>query len=641
MSEYISFIIFEFFGFIVRKLPLGLSLFLGRRLGDILFYFDAKHKALSYSNIKTALGSDYPPSGINRITRKFYQSFGMNLIEIFLIPLVDKNYINKYVNIDGFNNLTEAFKKGKGVILLPVHEGSWELSNIISANLGYPYSMFVRNQKKFKLIEGQLNSYRKNGGCKLIQRRNQTRELIKVLKNNEAVSLTMDQGGKDGALVKFFGRNASMATGAVKLSLKYQAVILPVFFARLKGPHIKLFIEKPFELKVTNDRAVDIRNNIQELTKIFEKYIRLYPQEYLWTYKIWKYSDERRVLVLSDGKAGHLRQSESLAKIVEESWQEKNIKTSIEYLEIKFKSKMSRRIFSCASLFSGKYSCQGCLACLRTCLEESSYKAMVDKKPNMVISCGSSLTAVNYLVARENYAKSVIIMRPAMLGAKRFDLVVMPRHDNPPKKRNIAVIDGALNLISQDYLKIQSEKLLRNLQVTNSCVGLLVGGDAKNFKLDELTALNLIQQIKLVAEKLHLNILATTSRRTSPETENILEQELKDYDRCKLLVVANKKNVPEAVGGILGLSNVIVVTAESISMISEAASSGKYVVVFEARGLGAKHSRFIDYCALKKYIYLAKPENLASVVEDIILNKPQVQVIEDRKVIKEALEKIL
>ncbi|MBI4707424.1 MAG: mitochondrial fission ELM1 family protein [Candidatus Omnitrophica bacterium] len=648
MTEYISFILFKGLGFIIRKFPIDFSLFLGRRLGDLIFCLDLKHKALSYSNIKAALGSEYSPSEINRITRKFYQSFGQNLIEVFLIPLVDKHYINKYVSIEGLDNLSEAFKKGKGVILLPVHEGSWELSNIISANLGYPYSMFVRNQKKFKLIEGLLNSYRQKSGCKLIQRQNQTRNLIGILKNNEAVGLTMDQGGKNGVLVKFFGRNAAMASGAIRLSLKYQSVILPVFFTRVHGPHIKLFIEKPFELKVTNNRAADIRDNIQELTHIFEKYIRLYPQEYLWTYKIWKYSDQKNILILSDAKTGHLRQAQALAKIMEDAWQEKGIKANVEYSEIKFKSRMSRRIFSCASFLSGKYTCQGCLDCLKSCLENSSYKALVDKKPNVVVSCGSSLTAVNYLISRENLAKSVIIMRPAILNEGKFDLVVMPRHDNPPRSKNVVVTNGALNLINQDYLRNQSDKLLQStrhtahgLRATDLHIGLLIGGDAKNFKLEKNSVLEVIRQIKLASEKLGMNILATTSRRTSQEVENIFEQELKDYPRCKLLVIANKNNIPEAVGGILGLSKIVVVSAESISMISEAASSGKHVLVFEADGLGEKHRRFLEYCAMKKYIYLTKPEDLNFVVENIMVNKPQVQVIEDRSIVKEALEKIL
>jgi len=57
-------------------------------------------------------------------------------------------------------------------------------------------------------------------------------------------------------------------------------------------------------------------DNLQKLAGIYERYLQQYPHEYLWTYKIWKYGKEREILILSDGKAGHLHQAESAAKLI-------------------------------------------------------------------------------------------------------------------------------------------------------------------------------------------------------------------------------------------------------------------------------------------------------------------------------------
>jgi len=204
-------------------LPASAALFIGRRLGELFYVFDVRHRAIAYVNLKTAFGDKFSPCALSKITKDFYRAYGQNILEIFLIPKVDKKYIKRYVNIEGFDNIVEAFKKGKGVILLGVHAGSWELSNIICANLGFPFSLFVRAQK-FPRLNALLNLYRAQKGCKLIQRQNETRQLIQELKANSSMGMTVDQGGRNGMLVKFFGRTASMSTGAVRLGLKYEAL---------------------------------------------------------------------------------------------------------------------------------------------------------------------------------------------------------------------------------------------------------------------------------------------------------------------------------------------------------------------------------------------------------------------------------
>ena len=125
--------------------------------------------------------------------------------------------------------------------------------------------------------------------------------------------MTVDQGGKSGVLVKFFGKYASMPSGAVRLALKYNATVLPVFFRRINGPYIKLIINPPFKIKRTDDQVKDITDNLGELIHLFEGHILKYPREYLWSYKIYKYTKEKNILILSDGKTGHLRQAEATA----------------------------------------------------------------------------------------------------------------------------------------------------------------------------------------------------------------------------------------------------------------------------------------------------------------------------------------
>ncbi|MDD5167075.1 MAG: hypothetical protein PHQ57_06810, partial [Candidatus Omnitrophica bacterium] len=395
--DYLSYILFKASGFFIRRLPRGLVFFLGRRLGDALYYFDARHKAIACSNIKKAFGDKLSLREISQVTKDFYQSFGQTIMEVFLFPFVDKSYLDKYVDFDKVENIFAGLKMGKGVILAVIHEGSWEMSNMISSNLGYPYNVIVREQPKYPRLNSLLNLYRSQKGSKLIRRQNQTKEIIRVLKDNEAIAMTIDQGGKDGVIVDFFGSPASMSTGAIRLALKLGAAIVPVFLTRTNGPYIKLFLDPPFEIKKTGDTEKDVAENLQRLVNLYEKYLTLYPKEYLWTYKIWKYGRVKNILILSDGKVGHLRQAQGLGEIVSSSLKERNEITNVQTIEIKFlpagrqgRNKISRSALALGTVFGGKYSCQGCLWCLRNFLDKDIYAALIKAKPDVIISCGSS-----------------------------------------------------------------------------------------------------------------------------------------------------------------------------------------------------------------------------------------------------------
>jgi KDO2-lipid IV(A) lauroyltransferase len=642
--DYSGFILFKVLGPLARLLPKTLSLFLGRLLGDLFYIFDLKHRAIAYANIKTALGEKLTPSQIRKVNRRFFQSFGQNIIEIFFIPLIDNNYIKKFVSIQGREYIDRGFKRGKGVIFLAVHAGSWELSNIISANLGFPFSMFVREQK-FPRLEKLLNSYRRSKGCRIIERQDQTHQLIQVLKSNEAIAITLDQGGRNGMPVKFFNKYASMASGAIRLALKYDASLIPIFPTRIKGAYLEFHVEPPFELKKTADSEKDLRDNLGELVHIFQRYIEKYPQEYLWSYKIWKYATQKNILILSDGKAGHLRQSEALALILTEHFKDRGISTNINTAEVKFKNSLSRSFLTLSNCLAGKYICQGCLFCLRRLLRKDVYDYLIKLKPDIIISCGSSLAAINYILSKENQAKSFVIMRPSIFSTSRFDLLVIAKHDNPPLKRNIAAVDGALNLIDEEYLKDQSKELSvflgNKAQPSQIYIGILIGGNTKDFHLKPKDILAVSQQIKSTAEELNALILITTSRRTPPAVEDLVKKEFKDYRRCKLLVIANEKNYPFTVGGILGLSQMVVISPESISMISEAVSSRKYVLVFGYQGIKGRHRKFLDNLAGNNYIYLTQAEDLSKTLVFLWSVRPEIKILKDNLVVKEAIKKVL
>ncbi|MDD5130186.1 MAG: ELM1/GtrOC1 family putative glycosyltransferase [Candidatus Omnitrophica bacterium] len=658
IADYASCILFRAASFFTFFLPLSFSLFLGRRLGDLIYLFDRRHRAIAYSNIRKTVADNLDCASSARITRKAYQAFGQNLVEISFIPRINKKYIDKYIKIENKDYMLQAFKRGKGIIFLIVHEGNWELSNIICANLGIPFVLFVRDQG-FPRLNALLNAYRLKHGV-LVHKGAGVRQLIEVLKSNQSVGMTVDQGGKKGQLVSFFGKEASMSTGAVKMALKHDCAIIPIFYTRIKGPYIKVILDQVFTADRSGDSEKDLQQNLQRLISIYEEYLRKYPHEYLWTYKIYKYGKEREVLIISDGKTGHLRQSEGAAKLVVQQLAVRGIRASLFVQEIRFRSTLSGFLLGWLAKFSGKYQGSGRgMRYLRYALDPQSWKSLMNFKPDLIISAGNSASVVNYFLARENQAKSVVLMRPVNISLKKFDLAIIPQHDCPQgrglasdcredklfQRNNMVITEGALNLIDKEYLSLKARSLeqsgLLKGPLLHPCIGVLIGGNSKKFSLGEKIVLNLIGEIKKSAEDLNADILISTSRRSSWEVEEIVKNAFIDYARCKLLVIARQNNNPDVAGGILGLSNAIVISPDSISMVSEAVCAEKYVVVFNSANLSTKHQNFLKNYSHKGYIYREQVNNLSLRINQLLKDKPQINSPKDNLKVIEGINKIL
>ena len=644
LSEYILYFNLRLIVVIFQALPLRLALFIGRILGIFIYRLDSKRRNIAYRNLRITLAEKYSASQLKAILKKNYENFGMNIVETARLPKINKVYINRYIKIRGKENLDSALKNQNGTVILGSHFGSWEICFAIAGILGYPFCIFAEDQVKNPLLDRFLTRLRQAHGIRVLKVDKQFRQVIRALQEKKFVGIVIDHGIREGVLVNFFGRKTKTPTAAVRIGLKFNVPILISYIRRVKGPEHELVILPPFAMKRTGNFKEDIITNLEAINRTVEDYIAKFPKQYLWPYKRFKYSSQRSILLLHDGKAGHLRQIQATLSIISEEAKKRQLEIKTKEIKVEFKSKLHSILQILSVALAGRNQCRGCLRCFKQFLKPTVFEELQSYFADIVISCGSSVAAVNFVIANENQAKSVVLMRPGRLSAKMFDLVVMPRHDRPPQRDNIIQTSGALNLIDEEYLEAQKSRLKsQGVNVdTKMVLGLLLGGDTKRFRLEVDLLKAIIPQIKIFLDEHDAQILITTSRRTSPQVESLIKQEFSNYRRCKLLVIANEKNIPEAVGGILGLSKIVIVSPESISMISEAASSGKYVIIFDPQtNIGRRHHRFIQHCAQEKYVYLTDRPSLSRILEEILTLRPEIVKLQDRLRIKEALSKLL
>ncbi|MBL7072328.1 MAG: mitochondrial fission ELM1 family protein [Candidatus Omnitrophica bacterium] len=635
---------------ILHVMPMSFNLWLGRRVGSLLYMFSGKRADVAYANIKAAycLGHDpsmkkKTPLEMRRLVKRTYENMGETFVEILSMTKANKAYIEKYVTVRNMERIEQASKNPNGMILVSAHFGNWELSTATSAAKGFQLHVLTRDQKMKRLYE-LLNVIREMMGNVVIRKGADIKTLFRALRAGKGIGLLADQnGGAHGILSEFFSREASSVIGPYRLAQNSGACILPAFIHRTGGsPRQELVLEEPMFI----GRGEDITPYVDKFNRLLEKNIRRSPHRWLWMHKRWKMTPEKYVVVLDDGKKGHLKQSLQVVRQIKsyrkgEGYADEHLK--VEILPVKFKNKTAKTIFNLSNLFFTRSRRAG-LKSLKRALEEESYKRLSGAYADVIVSCGSTSATVNVVLKKENYCRNLTILDPGFFLRKKFDLVVVPKHDHDRKRfddEKTVVTLLAPNLIMPCVSRGANEG------PRFACIGLLFGGDNYYFSFDKDLTKCVAEELGKINAAEGAEIRVTTSRRTSAEAEKTLKETL-ERTCGKLKFISGKEDKDEhTVEKILSASDVVIVSGESISMVSEAVSSGKAVLVFMPKKRlpeVTKYEKFVRGLEGKGYLERVCPEDISSKVTDImpevLSGRKKIRIPDDNKRIQEKMYKL-
>lgn len=316
----------------------------------------------------------------------------------------------------------------------------------------------------------------------------------------------------------------------------------------------------------------------------------------------------------------------------------------VEKIEIRFRNRWRRRLLPFFAFFLVPWA-QGRLQWLRFFLTPESLERLQRTNPDIVISTGASLVPLNLCVARENLAKSVVLMKPSFpFNLFRYDLALVPVHDRGILPRGHFRIQGALSGIDSEILEASRKFLARSIRNPAKVrLGLFLGGEIRNFKPSISDIETLLVELERASEKLEGDYLITTSRRTPESISQFLHHRVGNYPHCQLCVIASKDPRPEVVPGIMALADFLIVTEDSLSMISEAVSSGKKVVVVKMGNgrLPKKHYRFQENLAREWKVPVIEARRLSEVLGNGTISPCRERFEQERIKIRSRLDQAL
>jgi KDO2-lipid IV(A) lauroyltransferase len=615
-------------------------------MGLLSYALQPKRVRIGINNVRAAFNGQCAEREARRIIRAAFASLGASIFELLRLPVMDCAYTERYVAIQGREHFEQAVSSGRPVVLLTGHYGNWEMTAIVAALQGYPLVALARLQNRMPRLYRLLVSYRESKGCKIVHKGGAMRQLIQALDQGRLVGIVGDQASKQGLFCDFFGRPALFATGPFHLAYIKQAVVIPAFIHRVHGPHHVIELEPPIDIRDFNDEPTAVRHGIAAFAGLLMKHIRAHPEQWLWMHKRWKYSPVRQVLILSDGKAGHVKQSQAVVAVLQE-----RPGVAVHTVVVAFRNRFWRGCSQIAACLFPKTAVA--YAVLEAALTPESARALWVRYADVAVSCGTTANTVNALWSGYTQTRSIALMNPAPIAQRVFDRVIVPRHDAVQQQRgaHLISIQGAMTLAqAEDYAQaVQALKGHARYRPHASRRGpvcaVCLGGDTPEYHLKPVLAEALIEQVLRWCDQHQGQCVVTTSRRTAHAVEELVQQRLAGDPRCSLLVVASRDNFPGAIEGMLGLADMVVVTGESISMVAEASAAGKPVVVVlypeqVDEGCANKHMRFLGSMEAEGYITGTPVEALGAV-----LNRQMQQAapkrLDNRAAVRAGLQGIL
>ena len=272
----------------IGAMPLETSMRFGKSVGVFLAKRFPKLQKTAKRNLEIAY-PEMPEAEREKIIHGTFESLGRHLGFVSHFRKFKHEDIRNLVEIVGREHFDKAYEKGKGVLFFTGHFGSWEVFNLLAPAFGYGMNILVRRIDN-PLIESFVDSFRTKFGSVTLDKTRSARQMFRVLENGELLGILADLNAqeREGVFVDFFGVKASTTASIARLSLKTGAAVLPAFavWEEEKKKYV-VYLEPEIEFEKNADDEENVKILTQKITNVVEKYVRLYPEQWLWIHKRW------------------------------------------------------------------------------------------------------------------------------------------------------------------------------------------------------------------------------------------------------------------------------------------------------------------------------------------------------------------
>lgn len=171
---------------------------------------------------------------------------------------------------------------GRPILFVSGHFGNYQAARAAMNVRGYAMGGLYRLMNNPYSNAHYIASVEGVGGAAFARDRRGLAGFVKVLREGGQGAILIDQYVARGALLDFLGQPAPTALSAAEMALKYDALLVPIYAARLEnGLDFDVQIEAP--IPHTEPMAMT-----QALNDSLAARVRAQPEQWLWIHRRWK-----------------------------------------------------------------------------------------------------------------------------------------------------------------------------------------------------------------------------------------------------------------------------------------------------------------------------------------------------------------
>ena len=237
-----------------------------------------------------------------------------------------------------------------------------------------------------------------------------------------------------------------------------------------------------------------------------------------------------------------------------------------------------------------------------TPVQDFVFKNKINSEFDIVISCGRKSVIPSIYLKKKFKSKIINIhIQEPKVSLDNFDFVVAPEHDGL-KGSNVLTSKGAVHYLTNGELDENENYLKSRISTEKKVVTLILGGPTRYYDYNNQVIDSLFSKIEHNFLKNNYQLIVVPSMRTPQD----LIEKAKNYFDTDQIVIPNVDK--KAYLSSLKISDHIVVTCDSTSMISEAAITGKPIYVAQMPAI-KNNKRFKSFFNLFESLNIIKELN--------------------------------
>jgi KDO2-lipid IV(A) lauroyltransferase len=264
---------------------------IGERLGELMYAPLGIRREVVEKQIAAAF-PELDADGVQSLARASYRHLGRTSVEAALLAnLSAEKFLELVASVEGWEHVVRPGDK-RGTLMVGAHHGNWELLGAYMAVRGLHPEVIVRGADN-RLFEDYLNDNRTRLGMEVVHDSAAVRRIARAMREGRYVAMLADQGalGLASTFVPFFGRPAKTPRGFAVFALRFDVPVCFMDMLRLPDGRFRVVFE-PVQIERTGDKDRDTDAMVIEYSRILEKWVRQYPEQYFWQHRRWRRQPE-------------------------------------------------------------------------------------------------------------------------------------------------------------------------------------------------------------------------------------------------------------------------------------------------------------------------------------------------------------